>query len=76
MFTLLLLSTQAAVAPPTEIVVSAARSAEDKAKTAASVAVIDAERIERLGQPLLESLVRLTPSASVATSGPAGSLTE
>ena len=80
MITLLLLATQASaeavVEPPPEIVVTAARTPEEKARTAASVAIIDDERIERLGQPLLDSLLRLTPSASIATSGPAGSLTE
>ena len=32
--------------------------------------------IERLGEPLVPALLRLTPSVAVATSGPAGSLTE
>ncbi len=76
----LLLANQAiaepAAEPLTEIVVTAARIAEDRASTAASVTVVDRQRIERLGQPLLESLLRLTPSASIAASGPAGSLTE
>ena len=38
--------------------------------------VIDSQSIERLGEPLVPSLLRLTPSVAVATSGPAGSLTE
>ncbi|MEO7239895.1 MAG: TonB-dependent receptor plug domain-containing protein, partial [Sphingomicrobium sp.] len=60
----------------TEIVVTAARAPENAADTAASVTVIDHQRIARLGEPLLPALLRLTPSAAVATSGPAGSLTE
>src|SRR5204862_5428114 len=36
----------------------------------------DQQRIERLDEPLLSALIRLTPSAAVSTSGPAGSLTE
>ncbi|MEA3067222.1 MAG: vitamin transporter, partial [Sphingomonadales bacterium] len=45
-------------------------------QTPASVTIIDQQRIERLGEPLISALLRLTPSAAVATSGPAGSLTE
>ncbi len=58
------------------IVVTAARAPEEIAATAASVTILDQERIERLGEPLIPNLLRLTPSAAVATSGPAGSLTE
>jgi vitamin B12 transporter len=84
MFFVLLVSAQAsapaAVAPSdqpaTEIVVTAARTPEEKGTIAASVAIVDQQRIQRLGPPLVDSLLRLTPSASVATSGPAGSLTE
>lgn len=84
MFFVLLISAQAsapvAVAPSdqpaTEIVVTAARTPEEKGTIAASVAIVDQQRIQRLGPPLVDSLLRLTPSASVATSGPAGSLTE
>lgn len=84
MITLLLLAAQASAKPAaqpddqplTEIVVTAARTPQERAMTAASVAIVDADRIERLGQPLLDSFLRLTPSASVASSGPAGSLTE
>ena len=39
----------------------------------ASVTVIQAERIERLGEPLVPALLRLTPSLAVSASGPAGS---
>jgi vitamin B12 transporter len=58
------------------IVVTAARAPETAAETAASVVVIDQQRIERFGEPLIAALLRLTPSAAVAVSGPAGSLTE
>ena len=64
------------VIDPPAIVVTASR-AEDKASdTPASVSLIDALRIERLGAPLIPDLLRLTPSASVAVSGPAGSQTQ
>ncbi|MDQ3477668.1 MAG: TonB-dependent receptor [Pseudomonadota bacterium] len=76
MLTLLLLAAQPAVEPEPEIVVTAARTEQDKAETAASVVVVDEERIQRLGQPLLDGVLRSTPSAAVATSGPPGSLTE
>ena len=59
-----------------EIVITAARAPEEEAGTPASVAVLTKERIERLGEPLVPALLRLTPSIAVATSGPAGSLTE
>jgi vitamin B12 transporter len=59
-----------------QIVITASRSPESEAQTPASVTIIDQQRIERLDEPLVSSLLRLTPSAAVATSGPAGSLTE
>jgi vitamin B12 transporter len=59
-----------------QIVITTSRAPESEAQTPASVTVIDQQRIERLGEPLLSSLLRLTPSAAVAVSGPAGSLTE
>ena len=59
-----------------QIVITASRAPEPEAKTPASVTIIDQQRIERLGEPILSALLRLTPSAAVATSGPAGSLTE
>ncbi len=65
-----------AIADTTDIVITAARTPEEAATSAASATIIDAERIERLGEPLIPSLLRLTPSAAIATSGPAGSLTE
>ncbi len=62
--------------PPTEIVITAERAPEQAADTPASVTVIDSRSIERLGEPLVPALLRLTPSVAVATSGSAGSLTE
>ena len=59
-----------------QIVITASRAPEAEEQTAASVTIIDQLRIERLSQPLLSGLIRLTPSAAVVTSGPAGSLTE
>jgi vitamin B12 transporter len=59
-----------------QIVITASRAPESQAQTPASVTVIDKQTIERLDEPLVSSLLRLTPSAAVATSGPAGSLTE
>jgi len=62
--------------PSTEIIVTAERAPEQTQDTAASVSVLDSESIVRLGDPLVPTLLRLMPSVSVATSGPAGSLTE
>ena len=59
-----------------EIVITAARAPEAAADSAASVTIIDSKRIERLGEPLVPALLRLAPSTSVASSGPAGSLAE
>jgi len=59
-----------------QIVITASRAPESAAQTPASVTIIDQQRIERLDEPLLAALLRLTPSAAVTTSGPAGSLTE
>ena len=59
-----------------EIVVTASRTPQEAAETAASVTTIEKPRSERLGEPLLPALLRLTPSTAVSTSGPAGSLTQ
>src|SRR3982751_4614175 len=59
-----------------QIVITASRTPEEQARTPVSVTIIDQKRIERLGEPLLPALLRLVPSAAVAASGPAGSLTE
>jgi vitamin B12 transporter len=61
---------------PQDIVVTASRVPEKKSKAAASSTIVDDKEIVRLGDPLLSSFLRLTPSAAVETSGPAGSLTE
>jgi len=59
-----------------QIVITASRAPESEAQTPASVSIIDQQRIERLDEPLISTFLRLTPSAAVATSGPAGALTE
>jgi vitamin B12 transporter len=59
-----------------QIVITASRAPETEAQTPASVTILDKERIARLGEPLVPALLRLVPSASISTSGPAGSLTE
>jgi vitamin B12 transporter len=61
------------VIDPPAIVVTASRAEEKANDTPASVSLIEAKRIERLGTPLISDLLRLTPSASVSVSGPAGS---
>ena len=66
------------VLPPLDapIVVTASRAPDTLAATPASVTVIDAARIEQLGAPLVQDLLRLAPSLAVSSSGPAGSLTD
>src|SRR3954447_18136931 len=59
-----------------QIVITASRAPETESQTPASVVIIDAQRIERLDEPLISALLRLTPPAAVATWGTAGSLTE
>ena len=59
-----------------EIVITAARAPQPAAETAASATIIDQRRIERLGEPLVPALLRLAPSTSVASSGPAGTVAE
>ncbi|MDQ3144162.1 MAG: TonB-dependent receptor [Pseudomonadota bacterium] len=58
------------------IVVTASRAEEAAGASPASVTLIDAARIERLGTSLVSDLLRLIPSAAVSRSGPAGSLTD
>lgn len=58
------------------IVVTASRGEDSAETTPASVTLIDADRIARLGLPLVTDLLRLVPSAAVSRSGPAGSLTD
>ncbi|MFL6760544.1 TonB-dependent receptor plug domain-containing protein [Sphingomonas sp.] len=59
-----------------QIVITASRVPQQEAQTPASVTIIDQQRIKRLDEPLVSTLLRLTPSVAVATSGPAGSFTE
>lgn len=59
-----------------QIVITASRAPESQAETPASVTIIDEKEIERLDQPFVADLLRLTPSASVTSIGPLGSLTE
>lgn len=61
---------------PPAIIVTASRSEEKASETPASITLIDARRIERIGSPLVPDLLRLVPSVAVATSGPGGSLTQ
>ena len=62
--------------PADQIVITASHAPQAQDQTAASVSVIDRQLIDSLSEPLLSDLIRLTPSAAVVTSGPAGSLTE
>ena len=59
-----------------QIVITASRAPEPQRQTPASVTIIDQQQIQRLDEPIVTALIRLTPSAAVATSGPLGSLTE
>src|SRR4051794_17118455 len=59
-----------------QIVITASRATQSEAQTPASVTILDQQRIVRLDEPLISALLRLTPSAAIATSGPGGSLTE
>jgi vitamin B12 transporter len=59
-----------------QIVITASRAPDSATQTPASVTIVDRHTIVRLGEPILGALLRLTPSTSVTTSGPAGSLTE
>jgi vitamin B12 transporter len=61
---------------PNQIVITASRAPETEADTPASVTIIGTDELERLDEPLVTNLIRLTPSASVTSVGPAGSLTE
>jgi vitamin B12 transporter len=76
MVPLLFFVAQAANAQPSEIIITASRVPQEQSETPASTTVIDEERIERLGEALGYSLLRLVPSASVETGGPAGTLTQ
>ncbi|MCY7340048.1 MAG: TonB-dependent receptor [Sphingomonas bacterium] len=58
------------------IVITASRVPDEAGDTPASVTLIDAERIERIGAPLVTDTLRIVPSLSVSSSGPAGSLVD
>ena len=59
-----------------QIVVTASRFGEELEQSPASVTVLDRQRIERLGEPLVPALLRLTPSIAVTNLGSAGLFTE
>ncbi len=59
-----------------QIVITASRTPGSEAKTPASVTILDSAKIERLGDALVPTLLRLTPSVAVTVQGPAGLLTE
>ena len=71
-----MLDLPASVALPDPIVVTASRIAEPAGETPASVSIVDSAEIRNLGSPFVSDYLRLLPSVSVATSGPAGSLTD
>lgn len=74
--TIALILATAAAAASSDILVTASLApvAEDRAATSASV--IDAARIEALGQPLAIDLIRLAPGVSVSPSGAMGTLAQ
>ena len=61
--------------PPPEpsIIVTASRTELTQSDSAASSTIIDQRTIERLGEALVQDLLRLSPSAAVSVSGTAGS---
>jgi vitamin B12 transporter len=59
-----------------DIVITASRVPEKRDETAASVDIIDDQEIARLDPPLVQDLLRLTPSLSVSSGGPMGSFTQ
>lgn len=67
-------------APPVEnetaIVITASRLPQAADDSAASTTIVDEQTLERLGEPAITSYLRLLPSTSVSTSGPAGSFTQ
>ncbi|CAN5225292.1 TonB-dependent receptor [soil metagenome] len=72
----LLAAAAMADAAPSEIVIAASRAPQESEATAASVSILDETEIQRLGEPLASSMIRLTPSAAVETGGPAGALSQ
>ena len=59
-----------------EIVITASRTPAGQDETTASAVVLDLAKLQRLGEPLVPALLRLTPSAAITTQGPSGLLTE
>lgn len=59
-----------------QIVVTASRVPEEESRTPASVSITDSEQIDRLGEPLVPGLIRLSPSVAVTVQGPGGLFTE
>jgi len=53
------------IATTDQIVITASRAPDAEANTPASVTIIDQQRIQRLGEPIISALLRLTPSAAV-----------
>ncbi|MCY7280978.1 MAG: TonB-dependent receptor [Sphingomonas bacterium] len=58
------------------IVVTASRLPEKIENSAASVRIVDEQLLDHLGEPAITAYLRLLPSISLATSGPAGSFTQ
>ncbi len=58
------------------IIVTASRAEDMADTTPASVTLIDATRIARIGAPLVTEFLRLVPSVLVSMNGPAGTLAE
>lgn len=59
-----------------QIVITASRIEAREDASPASVMIFDHSLIKRLDEPGIGGLIRLSPSAAVASSGPSGSLTE
>jgi vitamin B12 transporter len=59
-----------------QIVITASRAPEEESRSPASVTIIDGTQIDRLGDALVPTLLRLTPSVAVTVQGPAGLFTE
>ena len=62
-----------AIDPPAAIVVTASRTEQEQAESAASSTIIGKSTFERIGEPLTLDFLRLSPSAAVSVSGTAGS---
>jgi vitamin B12 transporter len=67
---------QLPITEPPAIIVTASRAEESVADTPASVTLIETERIEWIGAPMVSDYLRLVPSVAVSISGAAGSLTQ